>query len=102
MYYLLGINTVTFVLFGIDKLKSQKGWWRIPEKTLLMLAVIGGSMGALCGMRLFHHKTKHKKFYLGVPILLAIQIALICYSYRIALYVHSTAIHFAAIGVSDS
>lgn len=79
IYYLLGINGVTFALYGIDKLKSQKGWWRIPEKTLLLFAVIGGSVGALCGMRLFHHKTKHKKFYLGVPILLAIQIALILY-----------------------
>ena len=79
IYYLLGINVITFVLYGVDKVKSKKGWWRIPEKTLLMLAVIGGSMGALCGIRLFHHKTKHKKFYLGVPILLAIQITLICY-----------------------
>lgn len=79
IYYLLGINTVTFALYGIDKFKSKKGWWRIPEKTLLMLTVIGGSMGALCGIRLFHHKTRHKKFYLGVPILLVIQIALICY-----------------------
>lgn len=79
MYYLLGINAITFALYGIDKLKSKKGWWRIPEKTLLMLAIIGGSIGALCGMRLFHHKTKHKKFYLGVPILLTIQVALICY-----------------------
>lgn len=79
IYYLLGINAMTFALYGIDKLKSKKGWWRIPEKTLLMLAVIGGSMGALYGIRLFHHKTKHKKFYLGVPILLVLQIALICY-----------------------
>lgn len=79
IYYLLGINGVTFALYGIDKLKSKKGWWRIPEKTLLLFAIIGGSVGALCGMRLFHHKTKHKKFYLGVPIILAIQIALICY-----------------------
>lgn len=79
MYYLLGINAITFALYGIDKLKSKKGWWRIPEKALLMLAIIGGSIGALCGMRLFHHKTKHKRFYLGVPILLAIQVALICY-----------------------
>ena len=70
IYYLLGINVITFVLYGVDKVKS---------KTLLMLAFIGGSMGALCGIRLFHHKTKHKKFYLGVPILLAIQITLICY-----------------------
>lgn len=79
IYYLLGINAVTFALYGIDKFKSKKGWWRIPEKTLLMLTVIGGSMGALCGIRLFHHKTRHKKLYLGVPILLVIQIALICY-----------------------
>lgn len=79
IYYLFGINAITFALYGIDKLKSKKGWWRIPEKTLLMFAVIGGSMGALCGIQLFHHKTKHKKFYLGVPILLALQIALICY-----------------------
>ena len=47
IYYLLGINGVTFALYGIDKLKSQKGWWRIPEKTLLLFAVIGGSVGAL-------------------------------------------------------
>lgn len=79
IYYLLGINAMTFTLYGIDKFKSKKGWWRIPENTLLMLAVIGGSMGALCGIRLFHHKTKHKKFYLGVPILLVLQIALIFY-----------------------
>ncbi len=79
IYYLLGINGVTFALYVIDKLKSKKGWWRIPEKTLLLFAVIGGSMGALCGMRLFHHETKHKKFSLVVPILLAIQIVLICY-----------------------
>lgn len=79
IYYLLGINAMTFALYGIDKFKSKKGWWRIPENTLLMLVVIGGSMGALCGIRLFHHKTKHKKFYLGVPILLVLQIALICY-----------------------
>lgn len=79
IYYLLGINAMTFALYGIDKLRSKKGWWRIPEKTLLMLAAIGGSMGALCGIRLFHHKTKHKKFYLGVSILLVLQIALICY-----------------------
>lgn len=79
IYCLLGINGVTFALYGIDKLKSKKGWWRIPEKTLLLFAVIGGSVGALFGMLLFHHKTKHKKFYLGVPIILVIQIALICY-----------------------
>ena len=77
IYYLLGINAVTFALYGIDKFKSKKGWWRIPEKTLLMLTVIGGSMGALCGIRLFHHKTRQKKFYLGVPILLVIQIVLL-------------------------
>lgn len=82
IYYLLGINGVTFALYGIDKLKSKKGWWRIPEKTLLLFAIIGGSVGALCGIQLFHHKTKHKQFYLGVPIFLAIQIALI-YCFRL-------------------
>lgn len=88
IYYLLGINIVAFALYGIDKFKSKKGWWRIPEKTLLMFAVIGGSMGALCGIQLFHHKTKHKKFYLGVPILLALQIVLLLLLTDMKLLIH--------------
>lgn len=88
IYYLLGINAATFALYGIDKFKSKKGWWRIPEKTLLMFAVIGGSMGALCGIRLFHHKIKHKKFYLCVPILLALQIVLLLLLTDMKLLIH--------------
>ena len=66
LYYLLVVNIVTFVLYGIDKLKSKRGWWRLPEKILFMFAVIGGSIGTLCGMRLYHHKTKHNYLFIRV------------------------------------
>jgi len=81
IYYLLAINVVTFIVYGIDKLKAKKGWWRIPEATLLTLAVIGGSIGAWCGMMVWRHKTKHLKFKIGVPAILAIQLALLIYVY---------------------
>ena len=73
-----------FVAMLVDecyKLKAKKGWWRIPEATLLMLAVIGGSIGAWCGMMLFRHKTKHWKFKLGVPVIILLQFALLVYVY---------------------
>ena len=73
---LLLINIVVFAAYGIDKRKAQKGKWRIPESTLLLLAVLGGALGALLGMRTFHHKTKHWKFKILVPLFLALQIAL--------------------------
>ncbi|MCR4920587.1 MAG: DUF1294 domain-containing protein [Bacteroidaceae bacterium] len=75
--YLVAINVVTFFTFGIDKWKAKKSRWRIPEATLLGLAVIGGSIGAWMGMRVWHHKTLHKKFRLGIPLILAAQIALL-------------------------
>ena len=62
LYYLIVINIVTFLVYGIDKWKAKQGSWRISEATLLILAVIGGSIGALLGMRVWHHKTMHKKF----------------------------------------
>ena len=65
--YLIGINIVTFLIYGIDKWKARRGKWRIPEDTLIWLAIAGGSIGALLGMYLFHHKTQHKKFTLGIP-----------------------------------
>ena len=78
--YLLLINLVTLSMFGIDKWKAKHNKWRIPETTLLTISVIGGSIGALCGMRIFHHKTLHKKFYIGVPVILVLQaIAAYCY-----------------------
>ena len=81
IYYLLGINLLTFLLYGIDKGKAQQGKWRIPEATLLTLAVLGGSVGALLGMAVFHHKTKHKKFVIGLPLILLAQIALAYFIY---------------------
>ncbi len=76
IYYFLAINFVAFILFGIDKLKARKNLWRIPEATLLLIAVIGGSIGAWMGMYVWHHKTMHLKFKYGVPIILVAQVAL--------------------------
>ena len=74
--YLVLVNAVAFLLMLADKLKAKKGAWRIPEATLMGIAVIGGSIGAICGMNLFRHKTKHPKFYIGLPLILALQIVL--------------------------
>ena len=76
LIYLVAINVVTFFLYGIDKRKAKRGKWRIPEATLLGLAFIGGSIGAWLGMRAWHHKTMHKKFKYGIPLILIAQIAL--------------------------
>ena len=76
LYYMIGINAVSFVAYGIDKLKAKKGKWRIPEATLLLMAVAGGSIGAWMGMKVWHHKTLHKKFRYGVPAILFLQMAL--------------------------
>ena len=77
IYYLMVINIVTFLVYGIDKIKAKQGSWRISEATLLIFAVIGGSIGALLGMKVWHHKTMHKKFKYGLPLILLVQIALI-------------------------
>lgn len=75
LIYIILVSVITFIVFGIDKLKAKKSWWRIPESTLMVLAVIGGSIGALLGMHIFHHKTLHKKFTIGIPVILILQIA---------------------------
>ena len=77
--YLLAINAITFSVYGIDKLKAKRTKWRIPETTLLLLTVIGGSIGAWLGMKAWHHKTLHKKFRFGVPAILVAQIAIAVY-----------------------
>ena len=79
LYYLIVINIVTFLVYGIDKVKAKRGYWRISEVTLLIFAVIGGSIGALLGMKVWHHKTMHKKFKYGLPLILLAQIALLAY-----------------------
>ena len=78
-YYLLVINAVAFIMYGIDKYKAKKAKWRISEATRLLLAVLGGSIGAWMGMKVWHHKTMHKKFKYGIPAILLIQIALMAY-----------------------
>ena len=86
VYYLIALNIVTFFVYGIDKWHSISGTgrkkakrtkWRIREAVLLGLAVLGGSIGALLGMKVWHHKTKHNKFKYGLPLILLAQIALI-------------------------
>ena len=83
MYYLFAINIVSFFLYGIDKYKAKKNKWRISEATLLMIAVIGGSIGAWVGMRLWHHKTMHKKFKYGIPVIMNMQVCLVVYLHTI-------------------
>lgn len=75
--YLAAVNILAFLVYGWDKLKARHGGWRIPEKTLILLAVIGGSIGAAFGMIAFHHKTKKPKFYIGIPGIIIVQIAAI-------------------------
>ena len=79
LFYLVIINVVTFFMYGIDKWKAKKSKWRIRETALLSLAVLGGSIGAWLGMKVWHHKTQHKKFKYGVPAIIIIQLALIVY-----------------------
>ena len=78
LIYLAAINIITFFLYGIDKWKAKRAKWRIEESTLLWWAVFGGSIGALIGMKTWHHKTLHKKFKYGVPAILIAQIAIAC------------------------
>ena len=79
MIYLAAVNVVTFFMYGIDKLKAKRSKWRISEATLLWMAVIGGSIGAWLGIKIWHHKTMHKKFKYGVPAIIILQIAAIIY-----------------------
>ena len=79
LIYLAVINVVTFFMYGIDKWKAKKSKWRIRETALLGLAVLGGSIGAWLGMKVWHHKTLHKKFKYGVPAIIIVQFALIGY-----------------------
>ena len=75
--YVAAINVVTFFVYGLDKSKAKAGQWRIPEAHLIFLAVIGGSVGALLGMQVFHHKTRKPKFKIGVPAILIIQLIIV-------------------------
>ena len=77
--YLVVINVATFFTYGLDKWKAKRSKWRIREAALLTLAVLGGSIGAWLGMKVWHHKTQHKKFKVGIPIIIIVQAIIIWY-----------------------
>ena len=83
LVYLFLINAVGLIFMLADKIKARKSKWRIPEATLMAIAIIGGSRGIYMGMRLFRHKTLHAKFAIGVPVILAAQIVLGIILYRL-------------------
>ncbi len=78
-YYLLFLNILGFSIMGIDKHRAKRHQWRISEKTLFMVSILGGSVGTLVGMYFFHHKTKHWYFVLGMPLILIVQSILLLY-----------------------
>jgi uncharacterized membrane protein YsdA (DUF1294 family) len=77
IYALFALNLLTFLIYGIDKFKAKKAKWRISEATLILLAVIGGSIGAWLGLKVWRHKTQHKKFYIGIPVIMVVHFALV-------------------------
>ena len=77
--YFLVINLVTFITYGIDKLKAKRSKWRISEATLLSMAIVGGSIGAWLGMKAWHHKTLHMKFKSGIPVIIFLQLLAVGY-----------------------
>jgi len=77
--YLILLNSIGFLSMYIDKEKAKKGKWRIKESTLLLIAVIGGSIGSYLGMKTFRHKTKHAKFKYGIPLIIIIQLVIYFY-----------------------
>ena len=79
LIYLLIINIIGFSAMFLDKQKAKRGKWRIPEKTLFLFALIGGSLGTTLGMHVFHHKTKHWYFKFGMPLILIVQLILLVY-----------------------
>ena len=76
LFYLVTINALGFLIMLADKENAKKRLWRIPEATLLTVAALGGSIGCLAGMKVFHHKTRKPKFYIGIPVILALQLIL--------------------------
>ena len=78
--YFITVNVLGLVLFGIDKWKAKHDKWRISEATLLSVTIIGGSIGAWVGMKVWHHKTMHKKFKYGIPLVMVLQSALLLFT----------------------
>ena len=96
IWYLLLLNLAGFLSMGIDKRKAQKQKWRIPEKVLFLFAILGGSTGSLLGMYTFRHKTKHRQFVIGIPVILVLQLLLAGF----LIYRNMTAVnHYTGIGM---
>ena len=79
LLYLLTINAAGFLSMLVDKHKAKKNQWRIPERTLLSLCALGGSLGGLLGMKLFRHKTLHLRFSVGIPVMLAVHVVILVF-----------------------
>ena len=79
LLYLLAVNIIGFLAMGIDKFKAKKGYWRIPEGTLMTICLIGGGIGTIAGMYTFRHKTKKLKFTIGMPTIVIVEIILVIY-----------------------
>ena len=82
LIYTAIMSLIAFAAFGIDKYKAKTNRWRISEKTLFLLALLGGGVGAYLGMKVFHHKTRHKQFAIGLPLIMIIQLGLIAFLVR--------------------
>ena len=82
LWYVVFINAWAFTMYGVDKYKAKHGLWRIPEAALLLVAAVGGSIGAWCGIQVFHHKTRKPKFSIGVPVIFVVEVALLIYWWR--------------------
>ena len=77
LIYLAVVNLAAFALMGVDKRRAKRGAWRIPERTLFLPAIMGGSPGAILGMQMFRHKTRHRQFMIGMPLILLVQLVIV-------------------------
>ena len=77
LIYLAVVNLAAFALMGVDKRRAKRGAWRIPERTLFLPAILGGSPGAILGMQMFRHKTRHRQFMIGMPLILLVQMVIV-------------------------
>lgn len=83
VFYLIFINILSFLLFGADKSNARKKRWRVPERTLFFLVLLGGGIGAETGMLCFRHKTKHARFLIGIPFIILLQLTAALYIYSL-------------------
>ncbi len=77
LVFMAVMSLVSFAAFGIDKYKAMTNRWRISERTLFLTAILGGGIGAFLGMKVFHHKTRHKHFAVGIPLIMIVQIVIV-------------------------